>query len=278
VSGSITDAASGRALPQVRVQIVGNQQAVTATDPNGVSRNVLWTGHPSSAADRLSTRNAAAHDPGQRHDNGRPAALGERGRTGAGRRHRHRRRGRKRQVGASIAEVDVTKLAEQVAIPDVGRMLSAKVTGLRSTTVGGGVGTGQDLRIRGTASFTLSQRPAIYVDGVRVDSRATEWFNTGACCSFGGGASTDRLGDLNPNDIERVEVLKGAAAATLYGSEATNGVIQIFTKRGHTGEQRTQWNMGLSTGFEELRHNLPTRISRASKEPTVRWRWTPTRR
>jgi TonB-dependent SusC/RagA subfamily outer membrane receptor len=66
------------------------------------------------------------------------------------------------------------------------------------------------------------------------------------------------LGDLNPNDIERVEVLKGAAAATLYGSEATNGVIQIFTKRGHTGEQRTQWNMGLSTGFEELRHNLPT--------------------
>jgi len=66
------------------------------------------------------------------------------------------------------------------------------------------------------------------------------------------------LGDLNPNNIERVEVLKGAAAATLYGSDATNGVIQIITKRGRSSDQKTEWNMGLSTGFEELRHNLPT--------------------
>src|SRR4030095_14750843 len=134
----------------------------------------------------------------------------------------------KRQVGASIGEVDVTKLAEQVAIPDVGRMLSAKVTGLRATTVGGGVGTGQDIRIRGTASLSLSQRPAISLDGVRVDGGATEWFNSGACCSFGGGASTDRLGDLNPNDIERVEVLKGAGAGAVSGYEATNGGISLF--------------------------------------------------
>jgi TonB-dependent SusC/RagA subfamily outer membrane receptor len=102
----------------------------------------------------------------------------------------------------------------------------------------------------------------IYIDGVRVDSRGTEWATaTGAsiaCCSFSGGTAADRLSDLNPNDIERIEVLKGAAAATLYGSEATNGVIQIFTKRGR-GEGRTQWNLGLGTGFNRLRENLPTK-------------------
>jgi TonB-dependent SusC/RagA subfamily outer membrane receptor len=261
VSGSITDAATGRMLPQVRVQIVGNQGAVSATDPNGrfVIRNVPvgdFTLRAQQLGYRPETRPVTIRSNDTTRVDFRLSAsaveLEQVVVTGTG------GAAEKRQVGASIAEVDVTKLAEQVAIPDVGRMLSAKVSGVRSTTVGGGVGTGQDLRIRGTASIQLSQRPAIYIDGVRIDSRATEWFTTGACCSFAGAASTDRLGDLNPNDIERVEVLKGAAAATLYGSEATNGVIQIFTKRGHTGEQRTQWNMGLSTGFEELRHNLPT--------------------
>ena len=261
VSGSIADGATGRMLPQVRVQIVGNQGAVSATDANGrfVIRNVP-VGDFTLRAQQLGYRPETRPVTIRSNDTTRvdfrlsasAVALEQVVVTGTG------GAAEKRQVGASIAEVDVTKLAEQVAIPDVGRMLSAKVAGVRSTTVGGGVGTGQDLRIRGTASLSLSQRPAIYVDGVRVDSRATEWFTTGACCSFAGAASTDRLGDLNPNDIERVEVLKGAAAATLYGSEATNGVIQIFTKKGHTGDQRTQWNLGLSTGFEELRHNLPT--------------------
>ena len=261
VAGTISDAATGRVLSQVRVQIVGNQGAVSASDANGrfVIRNVP-AGQVTVRAQQLGYRpesrsiTVAGNDT-VRVDFGLSASAVELEQvvvTGTG------GAAEKRQVGASIAEVDVTKLAEQVAIPDVGRMLSAKVSGLRSTTVGGGVGTGQDLRIRGTASFSLNQRPAVYIDGVRVDSRATEWFTTGACCSFAGAASTDRLGDINPNDIERVEVLKGAAAATLYGSEATNGVIQIFTKRGHTGEQKTQWNMGLATGFEELRHNLPT--------------------
>ncbi|MGH9886174.1 MAG: TonB-dependent receptor domain-containing protein, partial [bacterium] len=104
----------------------------------------------------------------------------------------------------------------------------------------------------------------VYVDGVRIDTRATEWTGaTGikglACCSFAGGTSTDRLNDLNPDDIERVEVLKGAAAATLYGSEASNGVIQIFTKHGK-GESRPAWNFGVTGGFDKNRTNLPTKL------------------
>jgi len=171
----------------------------------------------------------------------------------------------KRKIGSSMGVVDMQQVQEQVAVTDIGQALAAKVTGLRSVSVGGGAGAARDLRIRGTASFQLNQRPVVYIDGVRVDTRATEWTNaTGisnkvACCSFAGGTSTDRLNDLNPDDIERVEVLKGAAAATLYGSEATNGVIQIFTKRGKN-ESAPSWNLSATTGFDRLRPNLPTKL------------------
>jgi len=167
----------------------------------------------------------------------------------------------RRKVGASLASVDVAQLTEQVPTVSVQSLLSSKVAGLRSTSVGGGVGSGQDLRVRGISSFTLNQRPAVYIDGVRVDTKGTEWaIGTIACCSFTGGNSTDRMSDLNPNDIDHIEVLKGAAAATLYGSEATNGVIQIFTKKGRSTDARAQWNMGIGTGFNRLRENLPTTL------------------
>jgi len=171
----------------------------------------------------------------------------------------------KRKIGSSMGVVDMTQVQEQIAVTDIGQALSAKVTGLRSVSVGGGAGAARDLRIRGTASFSLSQRPVVYIDGVRVDTRATEWTNASgignkiACCAFAGGTSTDRLSDLNPDDIERVEVLKGAAAATLYGSEATNGVIQIFTKRGKN-ESAPSWSMAATTGMDRLRPNLPTKL------------------
>src|SRR5205814_8160197 len=150
-------------------------------------------------------------------------------------------------------------------VTDVGLALAAKVTGLRSVSVGGGAGAARDLRIRGTASFSLSQRPVVYIDGVGVDTRAKEWTNAQgignkiACCAFAGGTSTDRLNDLNPDDIERVEVLKGAAAATLYGSEATNGVIQIFTKRGKN-DSRPSWSFNVASGLDRLQPNLPTKL------------------
>jgi TonB-dependent SusC/RagA subfamily outer membrane receptor len=167
----------------------------------------------------------------------------------------------KREVGAPIAVLDASAIKEVKPAMDIGSILEAQVTGLRSTSVGGGVGGAKDLRIRGTSSFTLTQRPMVYVDGVRVDSRATEWSGTiaGACCSFNGGTAEDRLSDFNADDIDHIEVLKGAAAATLYGSEASNGVIQIFTKRGKT-ESAPQWAFSLGTGFDRQRANYPTTL------------------
>jgi TonB-dependent starch-binding outer membrane protein SusC len=157
--------------------------------------------------------------------------------------------------------VDATRVAEVKPVADVTSLLEGQVAGLRSTSVGGGVGGAKDLRVRGTSSFTLNQRPVVYVDGVRVDTRATDWSGrvAGACCSFNGGTVEDRLGDFNPDDIDHIEVLKGAAAATLYGSEASNGVIQIFTKRGKT-ESAPQWAFNLGLGLNRQRENYPTTL------------------
>jgi TonB-dependent SusC/RagA subfamily outer membrane receptor len=169
----------------------------------------------------------------------------------------------KKKVGTSMGTVDFTNRTAPSG--DIGSALAAQVTGLRSQSVGGGAGAAKDLRIRGIASFSLTQRPVVYIDGVRVDKNGTEWTSAAgignkiACCAFAGGTSTDRLSDLNPDDVDHVEVLKGAAAATLYGSEATNGVIQIFTKKGRS-DSKASWNVGVTSGYDRLRDNLPTTL------------------
>jgi len=176
----------------------------------------------------------------------------------------------KRQLGAPIALVDVGEVQAQKPSDDMTQLLEGQVAGVRSVGVGGGVGGAMDLRIRGTSSFTLSQRPVVYVDGVRIDTRATDWtasLGNQGCCSFNGGVSDDRLSDLNPADIDHIEILKGAAAATLYGSEASNGVIQIFTKRGQN-ESAPQWAIDLGTGFDRQRPNYPTTLYPEFTGPT----------
>ncbi len=166
----------------------------------------------------------------------------------------------RRQLGATVASVDVSKVQETVPVADVGSVLQARIPGVRSIATVGGVGASRDLRIRGVSSFTLGQRPVVYVDGVRIDTRQTEWGTSlGSCCSFSGGAGEDRLADINPSDIERIEVIKGPAAGTLYGSEGTNGVIQIFTKKGRS-DSAPRWTVGVTTGFQRYRENFQTKL------------------
>ena len=262
ISGTVTDRASGLPVSAARVQVVGNQNLAANSDDRGryLIRNIPAGAHsvrvtrigyrPEVQAVTIPASDTVVVNISLSQSAVELQQVVVTGTGGAT---------EKRTVGASIGSVDVGQLQELMPTVNFSQVLANKVAGVRSVGVGGGVGGGQDLRIRGIASFSLNQRPVIYIDGVRVDSRGTEWaIGTIACCSFTGGNSTDRLSDLNPNDIERVEVLKGAAAATLYGSEATNGVIQIFTKKGR-GEGRTQWNAEYGTGFNRLRENLPTK-------------------
>ncbi len=112
-------------------------------------------------------------------------------------------------------------------INDISNLLTAREPGLVGVIGGGLSGQGAQIRIRGNSSLSQSNEPIIFIDGVRM--------NNGASGGGGGGGAVTRLDDIDPNTIERVEVLKGAAAATLYGTEASNGVIQIFTKVGSQG-------------------------------------------
>ena len=139
-----------------------------------------------------------------------------------------------RAVGNAVSAVAMSEVIERRSPPKIQSMLTAEVPGLRMRSVGGEIGGGGAIKIRGTGSLVLSNEPVIFVDGVRVDNRDN--VNSAAFVNSRGGPS--RLNDLALNDVERIEVIKGPAAATLYGTEASNGVIQIFTKRGQQGAPR----------------------------------------
>ena len=131
-----------------------------------------------------------------------------------------------KKLGNTIATLNLADL-QQAPIQTTTEALSARIPGVSVQPSTGVTGAGARIRIRGSASLSQSNNPIIYIDGVRADNGGS-----------GSGAATSRLDDIDPNSIERMEVLKGAAAATLYGTEASNGVIQIFTKRGVPGETR----------------------------------------
>ena len=96
------------------------------------------------------------------------------------------------------------------------------------------------MRIRGVSSITMGSQPLIYVDGIRVDNI------TDGGPNLRDGPQVSSLDDFSPDEIESIEIIKGPAAATLYGTEASAGVIQIITKRGQRGA--TQFSMSIRQG------------------------------
>jgi TonB-linked SusC/RagA family outer membrane protein len=134
----------------------------------------------------------------------------------------------RKKLGNSIAAINVDKV-KTAAVSDVSQLLAAREPGVNVLPSGGYTGQGARIRIRGSSSLSQNNEPVIYVDGIRVD-------NTSTSVATQGNAS--KLDDIPPESIERIEILKGAAAATLYGTEASNGVIQIFTKKGRAGAPR----------------------------------------
>ncbi len=144
----------------------------------------------------------------------------------------------RRAIGNAVTTVDAAAITAQVPITTMQQMLSARTPGLNFTRAAGGIGVGSAINIRGFSSILIGNQPLIYVDGIRVDnsfSQGPENFNSLFSVRDAGGMGSSALDDINPEDIESIEVIKGPAAATLYGSEASAGVIQIITKRGSVG-------------------------------------------
>ncbi len=156
----------------------------------------------------------------------------------------------KKRLGNTVATVSADQIANAPTVSAT-EMLAAREPGVQILNSSGMTNEGGRIRVRGAASLSQSNEPVIYIDGVRINSGGG--FAGGASAGAQGAGASSRLDDLDPSSIDRIEVLKGAAAATLYGTEASNGVIQIFTKTGRTGQAR--WNFEVEQGLESMPSN-----------------------
>ena len=158
----------------------------------------------------------------------------------------------KKQLGNAISTLNIRQL-ESTGATSLDKALTGKLAGALIQQNSGNPGGGVTIRLRGTGTVLGDADPLYVVDGVIVNNDSPELIRLG-------GGSQNRLIDLNPNDVERIEIVKGAAAAALYGSRANNGVVQIFTKRGAQGKPRINYTYGLSTS--NIRKTLP--VNRAT--------------
>lgn len=152
----------------------------------------------------------------------------------------------RRQLGNAVASVSGAEIAKSQASA-IDAALSGKIPGVVVAQNSGNPSGGVSVRLRGTSTILGSAEPLYIVDGIIVNNDSPELL-------YLGGYTQNRLVDLDPNNIERIEVVKGAAAAALYGSRANNGVVQIFTKRGSAGAPRFTLSTQLS--MDQIRKTL----------------------
>jgi TonB-linked SusC/RagA family outer membrane protein len=136
---------------------------------------------------------------------------------------------KKAEISNTVASIDIAAKAVESSANTLGQMLSGQAAGVQIISAGA-AGGGSRIRIRGQSSLSLGNAPVVYVDGVKVNTDATT----------GSATRSSRFDDINPDEIETIDILKGPAAATLYGTEAANGVINITTKKGKSGA--TRWS------------------------------------
>ena len=157
---------------------------------------------------------------------------------------------RQREVGTAVTQLDAADLMMRTAIPSLSGALQGQVAGLQMSE-SGGQGTAPNIAFRGGSSVSQSNAPLVYVNGVRMYSRQADTGTRGS-----GGYQFNPLAHIKTEDIERIEVVRGPAATTLYGTEGSGGVIQIFTKRG-SADMPTQWSAGVTVGANSLTHAGP---------------------
>ena len=160
----------------------------------------------------------------------------------------------KRQLGNSISTINAKQL-ENTGSGNLSAMLNGRVMGAQITQNSGDPAGGISIKLRGVGSVFGSSEPLYIIDGVIVDNSSANVINLNADAQ-GAKIQTgaNRIVDINPNDIERIEVINGAAAAAIYGSRASNGVVQIFTKRGKGGKAKV--SLFTSLNFNSLRKRL----------------------
>ncbi|MFV2007326.1 MAG: carboxypeptidase-like regulatory domain-containing protein, partial [Longimicrobiales bacterium] len=163
---------------------------------------------------------------------------------------------RARELGTNNGQILIEDIP-LASITSLEEVLSGRTEGLVLNGLGGTIGTGQKIRIRGANSLSLSNEPLVFVDGIL--------FNASIATQPLGGQDTSRLDDLNPNDIASIEVLKGPAATGLYGTQAANGVLLITTKKGTAGAAR--WNFYAEGGISQMKTTFESNFRQLALRP-----------
>ena len=244
IVGTVTDRINGQPVSDVRIQIVGTQRG-GLTRTNGTYRivgvpNGTYTVRASRIGFGAATATVTVTSSVEVSQDFRLVVAENvldrvtvSGATGGS--------ARAREVGASVSRIDTTQF-NVAAVTNLSQILSARTPGVTVQAGGGTIGVSNRIRLRGPTSINLSNDPLLVIDGL-VSNNNTSNFAVGV-----GGATTSRLDDINPQDIEDIQVLKGAAATALYGTGAANGVIQITTKRGKAGKAR--WGIYTEAGSD----------------------------
>lgn len=151
----------------------------------------------------------------------------------------------KKELGYAVQEVQGDDL-NRVITTNVASALSGKVSGVDVSMPSTGVGGSTRVIIRGISSIGENNQPLYVVDGIPIDNSGLSNDSEATSQWFNGSDDGDGISSINPNDIESLSVLKGAAAAALYGSRALNGVVLITTKKGSSGKLEVELTSGIS--------------------------------
>ncbi|WP_224484457.1 SusC/RagA family TonB-linked outer membrane protein [Robertkochia aurantiaca] len=159
----------------------------------------------------------------------------------------------RRQLGNAVGTIKAESIANTGSSNPLSA-ISGKVAGAIVTQNSGDPAGGFSVRLRGISTINGSSEPLYVIDGVIVDNSSQNVINLNAdAMGTNFQAGQNRLVDINPDDIESIEILNGAAAAAIYGSLASNGVVQIITKKGKAGDARVSFSTGTSTSWVRKR-------------------------
>jgi TonB-linked SusC/RagA family outer membrane protein len=180
----------------------------------------------------------------------------------------------RRSIGNAVATIDADEAMSKSAAQSVSSLIGARAPGVVVAPSTGRLGAGPSIQIRGRNSIGLDNSPLLFVDGIRVNN-ATAAGPVAPPGRLGGQASnvSGRLNDISPEDIESIEIIKGPAAATIYGTEAANGVIQIITKKGAAGNRpSTTLLMEQGTIFlQNAAGRVPTNYDKDATGAIIAW-------
>jgi TonB-linked SusC/RagA family outer membrane protein len=150
----------------------------------------------------------------------------------------------RKQLGNTVNSVGAKQLAN-TGSGNIGAALQGKVPGAQITQTSGDPSGGISVRMRGTSTISGSSEPLYVIDGVIVNNSTTNVTNLNVPAGSRAEIGTNRMADINPNDIEKLDVIPGAAASAIYGSRASNGVVLITTKKGKSGQMKIDFSTSL---------------------------------